>query len=176
MEWRTVVASIRSVGGTLEGGREEIVEREGESGRVEANEDEVGESVEHLRRNSIMSRVFLRSRAEMSPLFESARDRLEHRNIQSVGRKAVSETFSTARKAERSYIKRDKDMKNCDGCDYEDEKCRSSDDSNHVCDLLLTSNMTSKCESTCIEDEVDDTEEERGEWIVKDEVFETGLS
>lgn len=67
-------------------------------------------------------------------------------------------------------------MKNCDGCDYEDEKCRSSDDSNHVCDLLLTSNMTSKCESTCIEDEVDDTEEERGEWIVKDEVFETGLS
>jgi len=67
-------------------------------------------------------------------------------------------------------------MNDRDRCDHEYEKSRTPDDPNHVRSLFLTSNMTSERESTGIEDEVDDAEEEGGEWIVKDEVFETSLS
>ena len=67
-------------------------------------------------------------------------------------------------------------MNDRDRCDHEYEKSRTPDDPNHVRSLFLTSNVTSECESTGIEDEIDDAEEERGKWVVKDEVFETSLS
>jgi len=48
LERCTVVALIWSEGSTLEGRGEEVVEREGEGGRVETDKDEIGEGVEHL--------------------------------------------------------------------------------------------------------------------------------